>query len=345
VLVCFSQVISEISAQWQQCKLVHGKPRHSQSQGSVERANRDVEDKLACWLRDNKPKTWSIGLPYIQFQKNICHRRGIGRSPYEAMFGCTAKCCLYSLNIPKAILSNVETEEDLGQFLESEQESPPEQPEEPESPKEPCISCGLDACLEDVCSRCSKVVHYVEHCSAPQQQGSTSLLNRRLCLICQKTDATKTARTQSYNGLKRQADKMVENTNKRLKPVSVGSTVLVAIPDVDRGRGDHKNLLGVILSEENTFYKIGTQSGTLKSCYSRNQFSHCEQNFLDVSQVPDEVITLREAARKASSGTGQGFFFCKCTGKCKDQRCKCKKANRICSSKCHNGDQCTNKDD
>jgi len=31
-------------------KIVHGKPRHSQSQGSVERANQDIENMLATWL-------------------------------------------------------------------------------------------------------------------------------------------------------------------------------------------------------------------------------------------------------------------------------------------------------
>ena len=41
---------------WPGCKLVHGKPRHSQSQGSVDRVNRDVEDILACWMRENNAK-------------------------------------------------------------------------------------------------------------------------------------------------------------------------------------------------------------------------------------------------------------------------------------------------
>jgi len=34
---------------WEDVKIVHGKPRHNQSQDSVERVNRDVED--ICWLR------------------------------------------------------------------------------------------------------------------------------------------------------------------------------------------------------------------------------------------------------------------------------------------------------
>ncbi|KAF0722346.1 KRAB-A domain-containing protein 2-like [Aphis craccivora] len=32
---------------WEELKIVHDKPRHSQSQGSVERANQDVENMLA----------------------------------------------------------------------------------------------------------------------------------------------------------------------------------------------------------------------------------------------------------------------------------------------------------
>jgi hypothetical protein len=37
-------------------KIVHGKTRHSQSQGSVERANQDIENMLATWIQDNITK-------------------------------------------------------------------------------------------------------------------------------------------------------------------------------------------------------------------------------------------------------------------------------------------------
>lgn len=42
-----NSVINELDIMWGDVKIVHGKPRHSQSQGSVERANRDLEDMLA----------------------------------------------------------------------------------------------------------------------------------------------------------------------------------------------------------------------------------------------------------------------------------------------------------
>jgi transposase InsO family protein len=37
-----NKIINQILEEYN-VKLVHGKPRHSQSQGSVERANRDIE--------------------------------------------------------------------------------------------------------------------------------------------------------------------------------------------------------------------------------------------------------------------------------------------------------------
>ena len=43
-----NKIVKKVTELWPACKLVHGKPRHSQSQGSVERANRDVEAIMAC---------------------------------------------------------------------------------------------------------------------------------------------------------------------------------------------------------------------------------------------------------------------------------------------------------
>lgn len=37
-----NKIINELTLKWNECKLIHGRPRHSQSQGSVERANRDI---------------------------------------------------------------------------------------------------------------------------------------------------------------------------------------------------------------------------------------------------------------------------------------------------------------
>ena len=70
-------LIEEIKNMWPDCKLVRGKPRHSQSQGSVERCNQDVESILACWMKENNTSHWSQGLRFVQFQKNNRFHRGI----------------------------------------------------------------------------------------------------------------------------------------------------------------------------------------------------------------------------------------------------------------------------
>lgn len=65
-----NQVVTEICAMWPELKIVHGKPRHSQSKGSVERANQGIENILATWLQDNRTKKWSEWLKFVQFMKN-----------------------------------------------------------------------------------------------------------------------------------------------------------------------------------------------------------------------------------------------------------------------------------
>jgi hypothetical protein len=58
-------VISELKQLWPDLLMVHGKPRHPQSQGSVERLNCDIKDMLIAWLGDNQSNDWSIGLKFV----------------------------------------------------------------------------------------------------------------------------------------------------------------------------------------------------------------------------------------------------------------------------------------
>jgi len=44
---------------WPELKIIHGKPRHSQSQGSVERGNQDVKNMLITWMQTEKNSHWS----------------------------------------------------------------------------------------------------------------------------------------------------------------------------------------------------------------------------------------------------------------------------------------------
>ncbi|XP_068240286.1 KRAB-A domain-containing protein 2-like [Palaemon carinicauda] len=108
-----NKVIKEVLAVWPEFRLVHEKPRYPQSQGSVERANRDVEAILACWMKDNNTTQWSNGLRFVQWQKNTGFHSGIGRTPYEAMYGEKAHLGISAVNIPEEIMEGMETEEQL----------------------------------------------------------------------------------------------------------------------------------------------------------------------------------------------------------------------------------------
>ena len=97
---------------------MHGKPRHSQSQGSVERCNQDVESILACFRKDNNTNKWSECLSFVQWKKNSRYHSGIGQAPYEAMFGQPPKVGIKGGNLPDSIADKINSEEELQQVIE-----------------------------------------------------------------------------------------------------------------------------------------------------------------------------------------------------------------------------------
>ena len=66
-----ASVITELKVLWPDLLMVHGKPRHPQSQGSVERLNCDVKDMLIAWLGDNNTSDCPVGLKFVQSSKNV----------------------------------------------------------------------------------------------------------------------------------------------------------------------------------------------------------------------------------------------------------------------------------
>jgi len=60
-----ADVIHELLKLWPGIKVVNGRPRHPQSQGSVERGNKILQERLAKWMASTESTSWSIGLPLI----------------------------------------------------------------------------------------------------------------------------------------------------------------------------------------------------------------------------------------------------------------------------------------
>ncbi|KAK9708883.1 hypothetical protein QE152_g26936 [Popillia japonica] len=69
---------------------------------------------------------------------------------------------------------------------------------------------------------------------------SSALVKRKHSIIIK--------RRQAFSGLENQAKKMKTNSDNRLPIVNVGETVRIPVPDVDRARGDLRNITGIILA-------------------------------------------------------------------------------------------------
>ncbi|CAG5059156.1 unnamed protein product [Parnassius apollo] len=106
---------------------------------------------------------------------------------------------------------------------------------------------------------------------------------------------------------------MKASSDKSLPPTSIAEYI-IPIPDVDKRRGDLRNIIGVILQRNNEgIYKVGTKHGVLQNLYCRTEFDICIQKFLKVGWVKQDMeISLRTIAAKYSVGSGQGFVRCSC---------------------------------
>lgn len=91
----------------------HGKPRHSQCNGGVERANQDIENMLSTWKIDNPSLPWTTGLYFVQMFKNKSLCAPIKMSPFEATFGREMEIGFNDSFLPKEVHQNVEKESDL----------------------------------------------------------------------------------------------------------------------------------------------------------------------------------------------------------------------------------------
>ena len=165
-----------------------------------------------------------------------------------------------------------------------------------------------------------------------------------ICDICTRVSNIRRHRHQSGQAMENQANKMVVRSNRILRPVDIGDSVLVPIPSVDRGRGDPRNLLCYVLEENDGHFKLGTKHGVLNLNFSRSQFTPTSCEGLRREDIKEDlVLSVREAAREQSIADGQGFVKCSCKTGCKTKSCKCLKNSVLCNSRCHNSLSCKNK--
>ncbi|CAK1589526.1 unnamed protein product [Parnassius mnemosyne] len=304
-----NRIIENLKTYWPTLKIIHGKPRHSQSQGSVERANQDIENMLTTWMQDNNNSHWSEGLRFVQLMKNRAFHAGIKQSLYEALFGCKVKV---GLQLPNDFTQNVETEEDLEKIIQdlTKKEENPE-----------VTACEFSKLAPTNAAFVHKKLQRLTHVENVDVQSTLFALllknhlmkdlDLKFCVYYVQRNIS------AKKNLQQQAEKMLKSSEKKFAPVPIGTSVRIAVPEVDRGRGDVRNIKGVVLAKtDDELYQIGTKNGILKQVYSRFQINVCPRALLDAEDVPSTEIALR---------------------------CLCYKNKLLCTSKCHSGLPCKNK--
>ena len=90
-------------------------------------------------------------------------------------------------------------------------------------------------------------------------------------------------RKRAREALASQAERMVKRSHITLQAGDEGDNVAVPVPMVDRGRGDPRNILGVIINrDENDLFTIAVKQGLLKNKFTRNEFTICQQRLQTV---------------------------------------------------------------
>lgn len=342
------QVITELKSMWPTLALVHGKPRHPQSQGSVERANGDIKDMLVAWMSDQNSQDWSVGIKFVQFQKNAAYHSGIKCSPYSALLGCEARVGLTSSSLPTEVVSTLETEEDLKALLVDKCES--ESIESTDTENDSVTATDTEIEMTDFEPEASDIntESAAQTVADSEKENTHHIQDSNTIEIAKNGINIRKRRASAADGQHSQAERMVKRSKVEMKAGDLGDNVAVPIPLVDRGRGDPRNILGVIIDRDlsSDTYTIAVKAGILKGKYTRNQFDLCPQHLLQMSDVNENhTVSLREAVSAESCSGGQGFTKCNCSGvnRCKSNRCKCFKLKLLCNSKCHGSLTCTNK--
>ena len=217
---------------WDCLKIVHGKPRHSQSQGFVERASRDIEDMLMTWLQSNSTTHWGDGLRFIQVMKNRAYNEGIKCSPYEAMFGQPMKVGLKTSNLPDHVIDDIFAEKELEKIIAGQDGD-----EQNDPTKDPTVE---ENDLPDITDAERSVLEFQDETSeenVPSTEMATEIL-RSPSICAQRKSKIIGKRKIVKSNLQTQAFKITRVAREKFPQGKVSDTVKVRVSDADRGRCD-----------------------------------------------------------------------------------------------------------
>lgn len=152
-------------------------------------------------LREQKTTQWARLLPFVQVKKNRRFHRGIGRSPYEALFGRELMLGnedkITPTNEERGISDKDEDDEDEGEFI---------------------VIDGTDW-VTNVNDRFVPLEHADEGSDEEANQNDDSALDETFLersTLDEREEAIANERQSATTSQKKQAEKMLESSAKRL---------------------------------------------------------------------------------------------------------------------------------
>ena len=119
-------LLNTLNRYWSSSKIIHGKPRHPQTQGSVESANKDIKRHFTALLYERQSTCWVEHLKEVQYKKNTSYHSGLGMSPFQAVFNTKPPIGLSHQGIPDEVASSIVTEGDYEQVVNEINQTSPE---------------------------------------------------------------------------------------------------------------------------------------------------------------------------------------------------------------------------
>ena len=99
-------LLETLNALWPSTKIIHGKPRKPQSQGSVENILQSLSEKEGH-------SHWAKELDRVAYMKNTTLHTILSTSPYKVLYGRDPPRGLRDFDIPSTLHDSINTVEDL----------------------------------------------------------------------------------------------------------------------------------------------------------------------------------------------------------------------------------------
>ena len=203
-----------------------------------------------------------------------------------------------------------------------------------------CISCGNETSGAHRCPKCNGCIHVF--CGRSEEEGYGAKVWCKACDVNSRNQECNIMRAGIKRSQEKSHERMLTASGKRLKPALVGDAVIIPVPHPDRLCAiGARNILGSICDKQDDIYTVATSGGVISYGYTRNQFEVSLPNLMTTPFTSTNIVTQTELMQNASLGTGTDACKCK---KCINRTCSCRKSGKKCSTKCHKGLKCKNKE-